>query len=84
MLVSAVVNIFGSRYLDLINKICIYWTALSVVILMVTLLATADEKRSASFVFTHYDASASGWPSGWAFFVGLLQRKCINERARLT
>ncbi|CAG9975032.1 unnamed protein product [Clonostachys byssicola] len=73
MLVSALVNIFGSRYLDLINKICIYWTALSVVILMVTLLATADEKRSASFVFTHYDASASGWPSGWAFFVGLLQ-----------
>ncbi|KAK6402892.1 hypothetical protein LTR95_019016, partial [Oleoguttula sp. CCFEE 5521] len=29
--------------------------------------------RSGEFVFAHYDASASGWPAGWAFFVGLLQ-----------
>ena len=33
----------------------------------------ADEYRSGDFVFAHYDASGSGWPSGWAFFVGLLQ-----------
>ena len=33
----------------------------------------ADTKRSGAFVFGHYDASKSGWPSGWAFFVGLLQ-----------
>jgi amino acid transporter len=67
------VNIFGAKYLDLINKVCIYWTAASVVIIMITLLAMADTKRSGEFVFSHYDASASGWPSGWAFFVGLLQ-----------
>jgi len=40
---------------------------------MVTILAMADVKRSGAFVFGHYDASESGWPSGWAFFVGLLQ-----------
>lgn len=73
MLVCALVNIFGSRYLDLINKICISWTAASVVIIMVTILAMADVKRNGAFVFGHYDASESGWPSGWAFFVGLLQ-----------
>lgn len=73
MLICALVNAFGARYLDLINKICIYWTAAGVVIIMVTILAMADDKRSAKFVFGHYDASASGWPSGWAFFVGLLQ-----------
>ncbi|KAI1918339.1 hypothetical protein LOZ58_002055 [Ophidiomyces ophidiicola] len=73
MLICALINAFGSRYLDLINKVCIYWTATSVVILMATLLSMADTRRSAKFVFTHYDASASGWPSGWAFFVGLLQ-----------
>ncbi|KAF8246680.1 putative GABA permease [Wilcoxina mikolae CBS 423.85] len=73
MVVCMLVNIFGAKYLDFINKVCIYWTATSVVIIMVTLLAMADTKRSAEFVFTHYDASASGWPSGWAFFVGLLQ-----------
>jgi amino acid permease (GABA permease) len=73
MLVCACVNIFGSAYLDLINKICIYWTGCSVLIIMITLLTMADTKRSGAFVFGHYDASASGWPEGWAFFVGLLQ-----------
>lgn len=73
MLVCALVNAFGSRYLDLINKVCIYWTAASVIIIMITLLTMADHRRSGEFVFAHYDASASGWPTGWSFFVGLLQ-----------
>jgi amino acid transporter len=73
MLVCAIVNIFFSRHLNLVNTVCIWWTALGVVIILVTLLATAREKRSAEFVFTHYDASASGWPDAWSFFVGLLQ-----------
>lgn len=73
MLVCFSVNVFASKYLDLINKICIYWTAASVVIIMIVLLSMSKEYRSAEFVFTNYDASASGWPAGWAFFVGLLQ-----------
>jgi amino acid transporter len=55
------INIFGAKYLDLINKICIYWTATSVVVIMVVLLSMADNKRDAEFVFAHYDASQSGW-----------------------
>lgn len=73
MLICALVNIFGSRYLDWINKICIYWTGASVLIILITLLSMADTKRSGAFVFGQFDASASGWPSGWSFFVGLLQ-----------
>ncbi|KAF4990821.1 hypothetical protein FGRMN_8263 [Fusarium graminum] len=73
MIVCALVNAFGSRYLDLINKVCIYWTGASVIIIIVTILAMAPSRRSAEFVFTHYDASASGWPGAWSFFVGLLQ-----------
>jgi amino acid transporter len=61
MLVCMLVNIFGSQYLDLINKVCIYWTGGSVVIIMITLLSMADTRRSGAFVFSHYDASASGW-----------------------
>ena len=61
MLVCMLVNIFGAKYLDLINKICIYWTSASVVIILITLLSMADTKRSGEFVFAHYDASASGW-----------------------
>ncbi|KAF2203303.1 amino acid permease-like protein [Delitschia confertaspora ATCC 74209] len=73
MVVCMCVNIFGAKYLDLINKICIYWTGASVIIILVVLLSMADRKRSGEFVFAHYDASESGWPEGWAFFVGLLQ-----------
>lgn len=74
LLVCVLVNIFFSRYLDLINKVCIFWTAASVIIILVTLLTMADDGRnSGEFVFAHYDSSKSGWPAGWAFFVGLLQ-----------
>jgi amino acid transporter len=79
MIVCALVNAFGSRYLDIINKLCIYWTGASVIIILVTLLATADKRRSAEFVFSEYDASKSGWPSGWSFFVGLLQRTSTTD-----
>ncbi|CAG8957406.1 hypothetical protein HYFRA_00011387 [Hymenoscyphus fraxineus] len=73
MAIVFTVNVFGSKYLDLINKVCIYWTGAAVLIIIITILTMADNKRNAEFVFTHYDASASGWPAGWAFFVGLLQ-----------
>ncbi|KAI1849793.1 hypothetical protein JX265_012258 [Neoarthrinium moseri] len=73
MLVCYLINVFGSKYLDLINTICIYWTGAAIVIILIVLLVMSPEKRSGEFVFAHYDASASGWPSGWSFFVGLLQ-----------
>ncbi|XAO21902.1 hypothetical protein I312_100658 [Cryptococcus bacillisporus CA1280] len=41
--------------------------------IIVTLLAKADNRNSAKFAFSHFDAQYSGWPSGWAWFVGLLQ-----------
>lgn len=43
------------------------------IVIIVTLLVMADDRRSGEFVFSSFDASAAGWPSGWAFFVGLLQ-----------
>ncbi|EYE92451.1 putative GABA permease [Aspergillus ruber CBS 135680] len=72
---SVLMNVFGKKYLDLVNKVCIFWTAASVIAIMVTLLVMAGDegRRDAKWVFGHYDASKSGWPSGWAFFVGLLQ-----------
>lgn len=73
MFVCYLINVFGSRYLDQINTMCIYWTGASILIFLVVLLAMSPSKRSAEFVFAHYDASASGWPWGWSFFVGLLQ-----------
>ncbi|BFZ63679.1 hypothetical protein YB2330_004811 [Saitoella coloradoensis] len=73
LLVALAVNIWGAKYLDQLNTACVYWTGASVIILLVTLLVMAPSRRSASFVFGHYDPSPSGWAPGWAFFVGLLQ-----------
>lgn len=73
-IICALVNAFGAKYLDFFNQACIYWTGASIVIILVTLLATAKSgRRSGEYVFAHYDASNSGWPSGWSFFVGLQQ-----------
>lgn len=78
MLVTAGINVFLARHLDFINTLCIYWTAASVVIILITLLTLGRHNlRSGEFVFAHYDASASGWPTGWAFFVGLLQASYV-------
>lgn len=73
LLVSLLCNIFFHKHLDKLNNICLWWTGASVIIIIVTLLAKADNRNSAKFAFSHFDAQYSGWPSGWAWFVGLLQ-----------
>ncbi|KAI1101130.1 amino acid transporter [Jackrogersella minutella] len=73
MLLCYLINVFFSKHLDLINTVCIYWTGASIIIFLIVLLVMSPSKRSGEFVFTHYDSSASGWPAGWSFFVGLLQ-----------
>ncbi|KEF58750.1 uncharacterized protein A1O9_06676 [Exophiala aquamarina CBS 119918] len=73
MLLHALVNISGSKYLDFINNLAMYWIATAVLVILIVTSAIVDLKNEASFVFGHYDALVSGWPSGWAFFVGLLQ-----------
>ncbi|OCF37465.1 GabA permease [Kwoniella heveanensis BCC8398] len=70
LLGSLLINIFFARHLDKLNTICLYWTGASIII---TLLAMADTRNSGEFAFSHFDASPSGWPSAWAWFVGLLQ-----------
>lgn len=61
MLVAVLINVFLSRYLDLFNKVCMIWTATSVVIVLVTLLTMADDRRDGAYVFGHFDAQESGW-----------------------
>lgn len=73
MVFCALVNYLCSGYLDLINKVCVYWTGASVIIILIVLSVMAPERNSAKTVLGHFDASASGWTPGWAFFVGLLQ-----------
>lgn len=72
-LVCYLINIFGVKYLDKINKICVYWTGCSIIIIMIVILTMAPSRHDAEYVFAHYDSSQSGWPTGWSFFVGLMQ-----------
>lgn len=61
--ISTLVNLFGNKYkyLDALNNISIYWTSASVVIILVSVLVLAKNRRSADFVFTQFENS-SGWP----------------------
>ncbi|RVD80567.1 uncharacterized protein DFL_008462 [Arthrobotrys flagrans] len=73
MAVCTGINAFFSKHLNLLNTICMIWTAAAVLIILVVLLATTRHRNTAEYVFAHYDPTASGYPSGWSFFVGLLQ-----------
>ena len=74
LLIALFTNIFAAKHLNLINTVCVYWTAASVLIILVTVLTMAKAgRRNAAYVFTEFDATRAGWAPGWAFFVGLLQ-----------
>ncbi|CAF2925168.1 unnamed protein product [Rotaria sp. Silwood2] len=74
LFVVLLTNIFASKHLHFINTVCVYWTAASVLIILVSVLTMAKGgRRSAAYVFTEFDATRAGWFPGWAFFVGLLQ-----------
>ncbi|CAF3990578.1 unnamed protein product [Adineta steineri] len=74
LLISLFINIFAAKHLDFINIICVYWTGVSILIIVISVLTMAKGgRRSATYVFTEFDATSAGWPPVWAFFVGLLQ-----------
>ncbi|RDA84476.1 hypothetical protein CP532_0060 [Ophiocordyceps camponoti-leonardi (nom. inval.)] len=71
-ILSNTVSALGNRWLPILDTAAVYWTFAGVVAILVTVLAVAHNgRRSAEFVFTHFEAN-SGWPSGWSFCVGLL------------
>ncbi|KJA24898.1 hypothetical protein HYPSUDRAFT_453535 [Hypholoma sublateritium FD-334 SS-4] len=70
---ATLVGVFLNKHLPTIDIICACWTALGVIIMMICLsVKAAAGRHTASFAFTHFDPSFSGWTPGWSFFVGLL------------
>lgn len=59
--VCMLINIFGVKMLDTVNQVCIWWTGVTVLAVLIILLVMCKNKRSAEFVFTHFDSSQSGW-----------------------
>ncbi|KAK1149080.1 hypothetical protein N8T08_007758 [Aspergillus melleus] len=70
--ISASVNIWGPHLLNRIARFILIWNVGSFLITMITLLATNDNKQSASFVF-HDFQNFTGWGSSMAAIVGILQ-----------
>ncbi|BFZ60328.1 hypothetical protein YB2330_001364 [Saitoella coloradoensis] len=67
------INAFLVRFLPAINKAALLWSISGVVIITVTVLATASPNyQSGDFVFRTY-INETGWNNGVAWILGLLQ-----------
>ena len=66
VLIATLINLFGAKfqYLERLNTMSMIWGAASVVIILVTLLVLAPQRRNARFVFGGFENSG-GWPDGW-------------------
>jgi amino acid transporter len=71
-LLANAVSALGNKWLPYLDTAAIFWTFAGVIAMVICVLAIANEgRRSASFVFTHFETN-SGWTPGWSFCVGLL------------
>ncbi|CCE83407.1 Piso0_003982 [Millerozyma farinosa CBS 7064] len=71
------VNFKLAKYLELINRICIYWSIGTVVIVDILLIFFAKKTNTAKQILTAFDNTRSGYPDPIAFFIGL-QSPCFT------
>ncbi|AAW46614.1 hypothetical protein CNBI0830 [Cryptococcus deneoformans B-3501A] len=70
---STLITWKGHRWVPMLDTVNAVFTGICLVAIVASLLGIAAEgRRSASFVFTHYDWSYSGWGRGFTFCIGLL------------
>lgn len=68
-----VINVFGVRLLDTVNRIAMLWSLIGAVVIMITCLGRASPSyQDAKFVFANF-TNTTGWPNGVAWILGLLQ-----------
>ncbi|KAI3403699.2 TPO5 [Candida oxycetoniae] len=69
--VAGFVNFKFAKYLEMINKACIFWTIYTVLAIDILLIFFAKRTNSIKQILTTFDNSRSGWPDPLAFIVGL-------------
>ncbi|KAI1813041.1 amino acid transporter [Poronia punctata] len=63
---------FGNRLLPMVDTICAVFTAISILVTLITLSVKADVGRhSPSYTLGHYDPTLSGW-GNFSFLIGIL------------
>jgi len=73
LVISLVLNVFGVRILPALDAFGLYWSVIGMVVVMVALLVCAKgEYQPPKAVFGTF-TNTSGWPDGFAFFLGMLQ-----------
>lgn len=70
---SALINLKFQYMLEGINKACIYWTFYTILFADILILMFSSDFHSFKYIFTHFDASRSGWPDAIAFIIGGIQ-----------
>lgn len=73
IIISAVINLKFQYLIEDINKFCIYWTFYTVLFADILILLFSSDFHSVKDIFTHFDASRSGWPDFIAFIIGGIQ-----------
>jgi hypothetical protein len=82
LVVQGLINTFGVHLLRYINNVSVWWHALGTTAVIISVLAAAPRRNSASFVFSKfYDGTAAvegaeGWSvrasKGYVVLIGLL------------
>lgn len=84
---AAAINLWAPHLLNRISRFILLWNVGSFLIIMIVLLATNDNKQSASFVFQEFQNS-TGWGSSMAAIIGILQACfgmcCYDAPAHMT
>ncbi|KAJ8127469.1 hypothetical protein O1611_g6167 [Lasiodiplodia mahajangana] len=63
---------FGNKILPLVDTICAIFTAISILVTLITLSVKAEAGRhSPSYTLGHYNPTLSGW-GNFSFFIGIL------------
>ncbi|KAG0680483.1 hypothetical protein C6P42_004929 [Pichia californica] len=73
ILISTLINIKFQSFLEKFNEVCIYWTFYTILAADILILLFATDFHNFKYIFTHFDASRSGWPDWIAFIIGGIQ-----------
>lgn len=69
--IVTLINYKLSKYLEYINKACIFWSIGTVLVIGILLVIFSKITHSATHILGHFDNSRSGWPDPIAFMVGM-------------
>ncbi|KAI7859051.1 amino acid transporter [Circinella umbellata] len=72
LVLHGIIGSLPTKILAAINNFYVLLNLVATVVVIVCLYALPSKRNSASYVFTHYDNSYSGWNDGFSYILGML------------